>query len=166
MNLSRPGIFLSLFFLAGISDVLDGFIARRLHVSSTFGSKLDTIGDVFMISALAAFGFYRLGLDAHRFIPYMVLIAGFRLLAFLTHVVRFKDLNAIHTYVHKWATVMVFFAVFVIYFEPTWLFVYLWLMHIVAITGAVEEWLIHLLLKTSDASVKTLYHLNVRRKVS
>ena len=41
------------YLLAGITDMLDGMIARNLGVESEFGEKLDTLADfIFVISAL------------------------------------------------------------------------------------------------------------------
>ena len=41
------------YLLAGITDMLDGMIARKLGVESELGEKLDTIADfIFVISAL------------------------------------------------------------------------------------------------------------------
>jgi cardiolipin synthase len=41
---------LALCFVAGISDALDGFIARRLHASSRLGAYLDPISDKVLLS--------------------------------------------------------------------------------------------------------------------
>ncbi len=38
------------FLLAGISDVLDGFLARRYHWESDIGAKLDTVGDLVFVA--------------------------------------------------------------------------------------------------------------------
>ena len=38
--------FYALYILAGISDVLDGIVARKLNIESRFGEKLDTIADI------------------------------------------------------------------------------------------------------------------------
>ena len=41
------------YFMAGITDMIDGTIARKLGAESEFGEKLDTIADfIFVISAL------------------------------------------------------------------------------------------------------------------
>lgn len=41
------------YFVAGVTDMLDGMIARKLSKESEFGEKLDTIADfIFLISAL------------------------------------------------------------------------------------------------------------------
>lgn len=46
--------FYALYITAGVSDMIDGWVARRTHTVSEFGSKLDTIADiVFVIVCLA-----------------------------------------------------------------------------------------------------------------
>jgi len=42
-------LFLGCYLLAGITDMLDGFLARRLGVASDFGSRLDSIADVIFV---------------------------------------------------------------------------------------------------------------------
>lgn len=45
-------MFVSCYLLAGVSDMLDGFLARKLCVSSEFGARLDSVADfVFVITA-------------------------------------------------------------------------------------------------------------------
>ena len=36
-----------LYVLCGLTDVLDGFLARKLHMESTTGERLDSIADLF-----------------------------------------------------------------------------------------------------------------------
>lgn len=50
------GPFFAVYIMCGVTDALDGFIARKLHVESTFGAKIDSIADlVFFGSALYVF---------------------------------------------------------------------------------------------------------------
>ena len=45
--------FFALFITAGVSDMVDGWVARRTHTTSELGAKLDTIADiVFVIACL------------------------------------------------------------------------------------------------------------------
>lgn len=45
--------FFALYITAGVSDVVDGWVARRTHTASELGAKLDTIADiVFVIACL------------------------------------------------------------------------------------------------------------------
>src|SRR5712692_190308 len=51
----QPWAFLTatvLFFLASVSDVLDGYLARRLHVVSTLGVFLDLTADKIFVSTI------------------------------------------------------------------------------------------------------------------
>ena len=43
--------FYAVYLLAGISDMLDGFIARRTNTTSSLGARLDTLAD-FAFSAV------------------------------------------------------------------------------------------------------------------
>ena len=45
--------FYALYITAGVSDMVDGWVARQTHTASELGSKLDTIADiVFVIACL------------------------------------------------------------------------------------------------------------------
>ncbi len=43
--------FYALYIIAGVSDVLDGIVARKFDLESRFGEKLDTIADVCFVGA-------------------------------------------------------------------------------------------------------------------
>lgn len=47
--------FLPIFIAAGISDMLDGFIARRFNWCTEFGAKLDSISDLALYAGVAIF---------------------------------------------------------------------------------------------------------------
>jgi phosphatidylglycerophosphate synthase len=45
--------FAVLYSLCGLSDMIDGFVARKLHMESEFGAKLDSVADlVFVVVVL------------------------------------------------------------------------------------------------------------------
>ena len=41
--------FYSLYIIAGVSDMVDGWVARRTHTASKLGAKLDTIADIVFV---------------------------------------------------------------------------------------------------------------------
>ena len=43
-------LFYVLYVVAGISDILDGIVARNLHCESELGSRLDSIADIVMVA--------------------------------------------------------------------------------------------------------------------
>ena len=43
--------FYALYIMAGITDVLDGIVARKFKLESEFGEKLDTVADICFVGA-------------------------------------------------------------------------------------------------------------------
>lgn len=43
--------FYALYIMAGITDVLDGIVARKFKLESKFGEKLDTVADICFVGA-------------------------------------------------------------------------------------------------------------------
>ncbi len=48
-HIGAQAALLMLFLLAGLSDVLDGFLARRLDIISNFGKVMDPVADKLML---------------------------------------------------------------------------------------------------------------------
>lgn len=92
--------FFLLYVLCGITDALDGFIARRYHAESQLGAVLDSIADfVFFLSALYVF------LTAIAIPPVLVIwalslviVRGAGLIAAFS---KFQSWAALHTYAYK-----------------------------------------------------------------
>ena len=42
--------FYALYITAGVSDMVDGWVARKTNTVSDFGSKLDTVADIFFVA--------------------------------------------------------------------------------------------------------------------
>ena len=45
-------IFLAIYTLAGVTDVLDGWLARKTGTASAWGARLDSIADLFFYAVL------------------------------------------------------------------------------------------------------------------
>ena len=92
--------FLFVYLLAGLSDVLDGFLARRWGVESLFGARLDSAADFLLCVVLLV-----------RFIPaydwprwailWVIGIALVRLASLLVSFLRFKNAAFLHTIANK-----------------------------------------------------------------
>ena len=49
---TASGCFLVLYLLCGLTDMIDGFVARRTNTVTAFGAKLDTVADfIFLLTA-------------------------------------------------------------------------------------------------------------------
>ena len=92
--------FLAVYFLCGVSDILDGFLARRWKVSSHAGALLDSIADFILVSVLL-----------YVFIPYynwpswiliwIASIALVRISALIVCRIRFRKFAFLHTVSNK-----------------------------------------------------------------
>jgi CDP-diacylglycerol---serine O-phosphatidyltransferase len=76
-----------LFCLSLIFDVLDGFIARILHVQSDLGKELDSIADVVSFGVVPAFLYFKIAPEQLGYLSYLapsliVAASGYRLAKF------------------------------------------------------------------------------------
>lgn len=46
-------MFYACYLICGLSDVLDGFVARKFHMQTEFGAKLDSVSDVLFLIVVA-----------------------------------------------------------------------------------------------------------------
>ena len=115
MVLSLPLIFMplssawfyALYLLCGLSDMIDGTVARRTNSASEFGARLDTVSDfVFMTVALIRF-------VPHLHIPvwlwiWIGIIAMIKIENVVWGFVRAKKLISPHTVLNKVAGLLLF----------------------------------------------------------
>ena len=101
-------LFLVLFILAGISDFLDGFLARKLHQTSNLGTFLDSFSDNIIYFSFP-FWFYIVFTDffiIHRFI--ILLSHIMMILSLLFGFIKYKKLIQYHLYLAKLLMVVVY----------------------------------------------------------
>jgi CDP-diacylglycerol--glycerol-3-phosphate 3-phosphatidyltransferase len=93
-------LFLTVYLLAGVSDMLDGFLARRWGVSSRLGAYLDSAADfllcaVLLFRMLPAFAWPRWSLY------WVGAIALLRLCSLAVCSLRFRRATFLHSYLNK-----------------------------------------------------------------
>ncbi|SNS85043.1 CDP-diacylglycerol--glycerol-3-phosphate 3-phosphatidyltransferase [Anaerovirgula multivorans] len=102
-------LFLTMYLICGLSDVLDGYIARRYQLKTALGAKLDSLADfIFLITSLTCM-IRSYGL----IIPDTILIGGLtvaviRLLNFFITKGKFNQFGMLHTVGNKLTGVMIF----------------------------------------------------------
>ena len=111
---------MSLFFciiysITGLTDVLDGFIARKFKVTSEFGAKLDSIADLMFYSVMLILLIPVLWERLNRSIWFAVLIAlVLRLTAYILSAVKYKEFASSHTVLNKITGLCVFAIPFIL----------------------------------------------------
>ncbi|HLC82724.1 MAG TPA: CDP-alcohol phosphatidyltransferase family protein [Bacteroidia bacterium] len=151
-------VFKWLIGLSFFTDLIDGYIARKLKMETKEGSKLDSIGDMFTLFA-AAIGF--IIFENHFFkeniFPISIAI-GLYFFQLIACLIKYNKISSFHTYSAKVAFVFTgsFFILTFFIGIVEWLF---WLAIILAIVECLEEIIILFLLPKPKQNVKSVFHV-------
>lgn len=149
-------VFFAVYTLTGITDVLDGWIARKTGTFSNFGAKLDSIADLLFYTVMLIRVFpILLGILPERIWYMLALILIIRLAAYLTAAVKYRRFASLHTYLNKLTGGAVFFIPYML-FTPCAVF-YCRAVCAVAAVASLEELLIHLKRQTYSANIKYIF---------
>ena len=148
-------IFLVTYAVAGITDVLDGFIARKMGSISELGSKLDSAADLLLYFVMLVKIFPVMWVTLPHAIWFAVgAIVAVRFCAYMVAAIKYKRFAAQHTYMNKASGLAVFtipFAIVTIIAVP-----FCWGVCVVAMIASMEELIIHLLSKEYNPNKKTI----------
>lgn len=92
--------FIVIYIICGISDGLDGYIARKTNTTSRLGEKLDSIADLIMVLVLMIILFAIINLTV-PVIVWMIIIAIIRVVSMIVVFVKYKTFGILHTYGNK-----------------------------------------------------------------
>lgn len=147
-------LFLFVYSICGISDILDGAIARKTNSTSAFGSKLDSIADIiFLGSALIA-------LLPKFTIPvgtavWILMIAAVRIASLTIVYCKYHAFALLHTYANKITGLLLFcFPYFCLFMNLPVLY---FLLCAAASVSAVEELAIVLLSKELSRNIPGIF---------
>ena len=148
--------FFFVYALTGLTDVLDGWIARATHTASDFGAKLDSAADLLFYAVMLLRVFPALWYLLPKSIWYLVaVIVGVRILAYLTAAAKYHRFAALHTYLNKLTGLAVFLVPFLM--VTPWAEGYCWAVTAVAAAASLEELAIHLQKQTYRADTKSIF---------
>ena len=136
------GFFL-LYAMTGLTDALDGWIARKTKTASDFGARLDSIADLLFYTVMLVRVFPSLWKALPGNIWYAVAgIAVVRVLAYLVAAVKYRRFASLHTYMNKLTGIAVFLIPFFLVTE--YAAASCWAVCAVAAAASLEELAIHL----------------------
>ena len=99
--------FYALYIAAGVSDMIDGTVARKTGTVSEFGSKLDTAGD-FVLAAVCLIKLIPvLEIPSWLFI-WLTIIAMIKMINIISGYVMHKEFVAVHTVMNKVTGILLF----------------------------------------------------------
>ena len=156
-SLSIP--FFVLYIFTGLTDVLDGAIARMTHTTSAFGSRLDSIADLVFYTVLLV-----------KILPQMVevlpsaiwfVVAGVILLRVVSYVyafIKYKRFASVHTYMNKLTGASIFVYPFFL-LRPVAVPVAFGVCAVAAL-ASIEELLIHTVAKHYPENTRTIFSIH------
>jgi len=161
-----PYAFLFAYAVAGVFDVLDGFLARRFHWETELGAKMDSIGDtVFLVCAIStAFLTLDFNFESYNLVAFAVLIV-LRLGNMLFTKVKFGRFAYIHSKFVRYSTVPIFFLLPLCIMRRELLNFPLLIMVIVVILACLEETWILKVMEDYDINMKSIYHMKKQKRL-
>ena len=156
LTLVKPlGLWFNLIYIAcGISDVLDGYIARKTRTESSLGAKLDSLADLVLVAVLVVVLYPVICLTVPMII-WILFIAIIRVTSLVVVFLKFRTFEILHTYGNKIAGILLFTYPLSLSFSRADSLMEL--ICAVASISAMEELVIHLWSKKLEQGRKSIF---------
>lgn len=147
-------LFFFLYFAAGISDVLDGVIARKINYTSQKGAVLDSVADFVLIWVLL-FKFIPILTLSFWMLCWIGIIIFLRFISLGIGFIKYHTIAFLHTYSNKITGLALFF--FPVFFSVWGLTVTIILLCSLASLSAMEELAINIISKKLNRNCKSIW---------
>ncbi len=146
--------FYVIYFICGISDIMDGIIARKTGSCSELGARLDSAADTIMVIVL----FFRLSPLIRLpdlIVLWIIMILIIRLISVTIVLVKYKTFAILHTWSNKVAGITLFLVPFFLfnYLSGFWIYI----ICSIASLSAIEELIIHLTSSQLQLDKKSIF---------
>lgn len=147
--------FFIIYTLCGLSDVLDGFVARITNSTSEIGAKMDSIADMLFYAVMLVKILPVLAEILPTWVWVVVVtVIMVRILSYLIAAIKFKRFSSLHTYMNKLTGLTIFLTPYFV--RESFGYIYCLSVCIVAAMASIEELLIHLFRKEYSTKVQTI----------
>jgi CDP-diacylglycerol--glycerol-3-phosphate 3-phosphatidyltransferase len=146
--------FYLIYTVSGISDIMDGYVARKMKSSSKLGEKLDSAADFIMVVVLVPI-FYPIINPGTIILLWIIVIGIIRVISLLIVFVKYKTFGMLHTYGNKITGLILFLLPLLYIVVPKDVLMYL--VCSIASVSALEELGINLLSKEFSANKKSIF---------
>ncbi len=154
--LDNKAIFVSIYLICGISDVLDGMVARRTHTKSQAGARLDSVADMVMFGIITASFIVWIGPELKGLLPCIAAIALIRIAGLIIAAYKYRCFAMLHTWGNKASGILVFIAP--VLYAMTGKISIIAVVCIACVLSAVEECAIHIISNNFDLDRKSIFH--------
>lgn len=129
--------------LIAISDALDGYIARKYHLESELGSKLDSIADLLFWAVVLIKIVPKIFVQFKKLeYAMMIIIFSLRIICYALALIKFHTFPSLHTFLNKLTGIALFIAMYLFKFlsaRPVIICVF-----VIAVAAVLQEMYIHI----------------------
>lgn len=134
--------FYIVYTLCGVTDVLDGFVARMTKKTTEFGAKLDSVADLLFYGTMLFKLLPEMLSAMPNAMPVMIAsLLALRVCSYLIAAFRYKKFASLHTYMNKASGFSCFLMPYLVNFVPQ--NVVYSIVYAIAMLAGLEELLIH-----------------------
>jgi phosphatidylglycerophosphate synthase len=149
-------VFTSFLLVSYLSDIIDGYLARKLDITSARGSQLDSFGvQITLIVGLLGLYYFETDFINENLILIFVVFVPY-LVQMLIAYIKYGKATAFHTYLAKLSAVLQgVFILWALFFSPEYSLFYL--MIVVVLLETIEEIILIFMYDNWASDVKGLY---------
>ncbi|WP_165442995.1 CDP-alcohol phosphatidyltransferase family protein [Senegalia massiliensis] len=148
--------FIFLYFIIGLTDILDGFIARKFNIESELGARIDSFADfVFYIILFFIFSRSYNQIMTTNYKMVLIGILVVRLLNVLLTKLKYKKFVFLHTIANKTSGILVYFSPVIILFKQNNLII--WIVFLLIFIATLEELLITIIYSEVNLNRKSIF---------
>lgn len=146
--------FSAIYLVCGMSDVLDGYIARKTDTASQLGGKLDSGADLIMV-VIVMVVLYPIIHPTVEIIIWVVIIGIIRAVSMMVVYAKYKTFEILHTYGNKLTGLVLFVFPLTLAFIRSDVMMYI--ICVIASISAIEELFIHLSSNELQTNKKSIF---------
>jgi CDP-diacylglycerol--glycerol-3-phosphate 3-phosphatidyltransferase len=144
--------------------MLDGFLARKFHLETKFGSKLDGFADIVLVLSMLAVVLF---VHKLRFKPYVLICVGaialVKAINLLFTRIKFKQWSTMHSFLIRYTAIPIYLIAPVFVLTRDTLDVLVMFIIVAILVSVLEETLILALSEEYDMNTKSLWHVINKR---
>ena len=152
-------LFFIIYLICSISDVLDGYVARKYNLVTDFGAKLDSIADMTMFLSLIIVLLPVLNFTLEIYVLILIIVI-LKIASAIYCYIKFKKLSTIHSYLNKITGLLIILIPVLLMFAPSENLIAI--ICIIATIAAIEEFLIIRYSQYLDINCESIIKLKIK----
>lgn len=152
-------LFFIIYLICSISDVLDGYVARKYNLVTDFGAKLDSIADMTMFLSLIIVLLPVLNFTLEIYVLILIIVI-LKIASAIYYYIKFEKLSTIHSYLNKITGLLIILIPVLLIFAPSENLIAI--ICIIATIAAIEEFLIIRYSQYLDINCESIIKLKIK----